>query len=140
MTDEQWGDLRARAEEARKAAHAPYSHYRVGAALLLSDGTVVTGCNVENASYGLTICAERNTMFSAVAATPGDNRPKILALSIATNPGEDGPPCGACRQVMVELAPEAEVEYEGHEGRIRTTVADLLPSPFAPAALESRAG
>ena len=118
---------------ARAAAHAPYSEYRVGAALLCADGTVVVGCNVENASYGLTICAERNAVFAAVAS--GERR--FTAVAVATEDG--GSPCGACRQVLREFCPPPkdrrfQVLLVDGEGRIkaRRTLAELLPDSFGP--------
>jgi cytidine deaminase len=117
-------------EEARKAAefaYAPYSHFRVGAALLSEDGTVFTGCNVENRSYGLTICAERNAVFHAVSK----GKQKFTALAIAT-PDSDYPvgPCGACRQVLSEfMAPGAPIYFGGGKGeKITTTIGELLPN------------
>ncbi len=83
--------------EARERAHAPYSRYKVGAALLSSSGTIYTGCNVENASYGLTVCAERVAFFKAVSEGERD----FLAIAVATSNG--APPCGACLQVMAEF-------------------------------------
>ncbi len=116
---------------ARDAAHAPYSEYRVGAALLCADGTVVAGCNVENASYGLTVCAERNAVFAAVAA--GERR--FTAVAVATEDG--GSPCGACRQVLREFCPPPQDRRFGillvdGKGRIkrRRTLAELLPESF----------
>jgi cytidine deaminase len=126
MTDD---DLLARAREAAKRAYAPYSRFRVGAAAEAEDGTF-DGCNVENASYGLTICAERVALFSAVAA--GQRRVSRLAVAcIDAGPdlGDAGRmPCGACRQVMAELmVPDGIVLVDG-VGTFR--VADLLPSTF----------
>ena len=121
---------------ARDAAHAPYSEYRVGAALLCADGTVVAGCNVENASYGLTVCAERNAVFAAVAA--GERR--FTAVAVATEDG--GSPCGACRQVLREFCPPPQDRRFGillvdGKGRIkrRRTLAELLPESFGPETL-----
>ena len=114
------------AMEAAKNAYAPYSHFRVGAALLLSDGSVVTGVNVENRSYGLTNCAERTAVFSAVAM----GKKNFTAIAIAT-PDADYPvgPCGACRQVISEfMKPEAPVIFGSSAGnRIETTVSGIYP-------------
>nr|WP_298681187.1 cytidine deaminase [uncultured Treponema sp.] len=114
------------AMEAAKNAYAPYSHFRVGAALLLDDGCVVTGVNVENRSYGLTNCAERTAVFSAVAM----GKKNFTAIAIAT-PDADYPvgPCGACRQVISEfMKPEAPVIFGSSAGnRIETTVSGIYP-------------
>ena len=116
-------------KEARKAAdtaYAPYSKFRVGAALLCEDGTVIAGCNVENRSYGLTVCAERNAIFQAVAK--GQRR--FTALAIST-PDSDVPvgPCGACRQVLSEFMwPEVQVRFGGNSpAQVETTIGALLP-------------
>ena len=112
--------------EAAENAYAPYSHFRVGAALLLDDGSIVTGVNVENRSYGLTNCAERTAIFHAVAT---GNR-SFTAIAIAT-PDADYPvgPCGACRQVISEfMKPEAPVIFgSSADNRIETTVSGVYP-------------
>ncbi len=122
-----WTALLAAAQGAMARAYAPYSHFRVGAALLTENGLVVTGCNVENASYGLTICAERNAVFAAVAQ--GETR--FLAICIATENDAPVAPCGACRQVLVEFQPSFEVRSyaRGPEG-LQQTTATLLPHAF----------
>jgi cytidine deaminase len=120
--------LIARAREVALRAYVPYSRFRVGAALEDANGTVFVGCNVENASYGLTICAERNAIFSAVAA--GAIRP-FAALAVACIDAAEGgcAPCGACRQVLVEhLRADAAILVDGLG---RFTPADLLPHGFA---------
>lgn len=113
------------AREARTRAYAPYSHFHVGAAVMLSDGSVVSGCNVENASYGLSVCAERVALWSAVAQ--GRNDFIGMGLVVAS-----GSPCGACRQVMSELCPpDMPVWVETEDGTVRRfTVAELLPAAF----------
>ncbi|MDR2965545.1 MAG: cytidine deaminase [Treponema sp.] len=117
------------ADEARKIAdkaYAPYSNFRVGAALLCEDGSIVTGTNVENRSYGLTICAERNAISTAV--TQGKRR--FLALAIST-PDSSAPvgPCGACRQVLSEfMPPDAPIRFACNSSEfIDTTIGELLP-------------
>ena len=118
--------LVAAAYRARERAYAPYSNFSVGAAVICADGRVFEGCNIENASYSLTICAERAAIFAAVAA----GCRKIDAIAIA-GPGEDPlSPCGACRQVMLELSPNAEVIMAGATGHRTRTVRDLLPDAF----------
>ena len=111
---------------AAKNAYAPYSHFRVGAALLLDDGSVVTGVNVENRSYGLTNCAERTAIFRAIAM----GKKNFTAIAIAT-PDADYPvgPCGACRQVISEfMQPDAPVIFGSSAGnRIETTVGGVYP-------------
>ena len=94
------GELLAAAREAQAQAYAPYSNFRVGAAALLSDGTIHRGCNVENASYGLTVCAERVAIFSAIA----DGRMDIAAVAVVTSASKLARPCGACRQVIAEFS------------------------------------
>ncbi|GAC1312250.1 MAG: cytidine deaminase [Vulcanimicrobiaceae bacterium] len=111
---------------ARKHAYAPYSGYFVGAAILCSDGTVIPGCNVENASYGLSMCAERMAVFTAIA---GGHR-RFSAIAIAGPAGETPSPCGACRQVLAEFGDELRVLYATAAGFEETTVAALLPATF----------
>jgi cytidine deaminase len=123
---------RALEEAARRAAdasYAPYSRFPVGAAVLAGDGRIYRGGNIENASFGLSCCAERVAIFAAVAA---GNR-SIAALAIYTPTSEATPPCGACRQVLFEFGPEAGVVClcDG-ERRIETTAAKLLPRAFGP--------
>src|SRR4051794_9484319 len=96
--------LIAAARKATENAHAPYSNFFVGAALLTDDGRTFSGCNVENASYGLTICAERNAVFAAVAATPKGKKLQIVALAAFNARSPACSPCGACRQVISEFA------------------------------------
>jgi len=124
-SDEQRSRLVSAALAAREHSYAPYSRYRVGSALLTADGSIVTGCNVENASYGATICAERVALTRAVA----EGRSGFVAMAVATADG--GSPCGICRQVMVELGPEMDVFISDNTGAFRaTTVRDLLPDSF----------
>lgn len=110
---------------ARQRAYAPYSRYLVGAALLTSDGAIILGCNVENASYPATICAERVALTAAVAQGQRD----FVAIAVATQNG--GTPCGICRQVMAELGPAMTVFITDAAGNFRTTtVTELLPFAF----------
>ncbi len=126
--------LTAAACRARERAYAPYSDFAVGAAVRCADGRVFEGCNIENASYGLTICAERVALFAAVAA----GCRQIDAIAIAGPGAEPVSPCGACRQVMVELAPDATVIMAGEEGRRVRRVTDLMPEAFGPDEVEER--
>ena len=123
--------LLAHAATARRAAYAPYSNFQVGAALLTATGEVFTGCNVENASYGLTICAERVAVGHAAAA--GHREFTALAVSL---PGA-GSPCGACRQVLNEFAPELPILLGDEDGSLvrLTSLPELLPAAFGPGSL-----
>jgi len=130
MRNRDWDELAAMAEKAMKRAYAPYSRFRVGCALLAADGSIHLGCNVENAAYGPTICAERTALFRAIADghAPGSFR----ALAVIGDTGEPIAPCGTCRQVMVELCPpDMPVILCSTNGRRRvTTVGELLPGAF----------
>ena len=117
------------ARSAMKHAYAPYSNFQVGAALLLGDGRVFTGCNVENASYGLTICAERSAVFAAVAASA--RKPEIVAVAVVNHRGVPCSPCGACRQVLAEFGPRAIVWYLGAEGVVQRSMQELLVDGFS---------
>lgn len=122
-----WNALFAAAEQARQRAHAPYSKFQVGAALLLADGSVARGCNVENASYGLTVCAERNAIGAAQLAGH-----KPVAVAIVVDSREPTPPCGMCRQVLAEFGdaslPVASRTAQGQEAH--WTLGELLPHAF----------
>jgi homotetrameric cytidine deaminase len=120
--------LLAAARAATKRAYAPYSGFRVGAAVLTEAGTLVTAVNVENASYGLTICAERAAIAAAVAQEgPGM---RIRAIAVVTADEVPASPCGACRQVISEFGPNATVLFQGADGIEITTSAELLPHGF----------
>jgi cytidine deaminase len=124
-------ELIALAKQARKKAYTPYSHYKVGAALLGKSGKVYTGCNVENASYGHTVCAERTAVLKAVS----EGEIEFEAIAVVTKNG--GSPCGACRQVLSEFAPKLTVYIADKNGEYRTTTLNkLLPDSFTPAHLE----
>ena len=124
------GKLVAAARQARRNAYAPYSNYRVGAALVTLDGKIFAGCNVENASFGATVCAERNAIGHMV--TSGGSKP--IAVAIVTGGTKPAPPCGMCRQVLVEFAREMPVILIGEtdEGDVRRDLhlEDLMPEVF----------
>jgi len=120
------------AMEMRQRARAPYSHYHVGAAVLTQDGRIIGGCNVENASYGLTICAERVALFRAVA----EGKSEFNALAVATEDG--GSPCGACRQVIWELCGDIPIYIVDAGGKIsETSSGALLPGAFDSSSLKT---
>jgi homotetrameric cytidine deaminase len=130
-------ELFSAAVEARDRAYARYSHFTVGAALETTDGRIFTGANIENASYGLTVCAERVAIFTAVHA----GATGIAAMAVTGPDGITTPPCGACRQVIAEFAdPGVEVRYALAYGILDTTVAALLPGAFTPEALDAGRG
>ena len=119
--------LRA-ARKVMRHAHAPYSHFRVGAALITGKGEVFAGCNVENASYGMTNCAERTAIFTAVAQS--GPRLDIRAVAVVNDQGVPCSPCGACRQVIYEFGPEAMVYFQGSKGWKESHITELLPEGF----------
>ena len=124
-------NLIAKAMEAREKAHAPYSRFAVGAALLSKSGCIYTGCNVENASYGLSICAERTAVFKAVSEGERD----FEAIAVVTEKGVT--PCGACRQVLMEFGEDIQVIVANGAGEYRVfTLQELLPEAFTPKHLE----
>jgi cytidine deaminase len=124
-------DLAEAAREAAARAYCPYSRFRVGAAVLAEGGRIFAGCNVENASYGVTICAERNAVFQAVAQLDG---PLVIrAVVVYTPTPEPTAPCGACRQVINEFGPDAEIRCICDGPRdLRFRLSDLLPAAFGP--------
>lgn len=127
-------ELMKMAIEARQNAYAPYSHFAVGAALLAESGRVYTGCNIENASYGLTCCAERNAIFAAVCA--GERRFKMLA--VAADSPEPVAPCGACRQVIAEFGIPLVVMGNLKEGTKTMTAEELLPYGFGQESMNNK--
>lgn len=122
------------ARKARQNAYAPYSHFAVGAALLAESGRVYTGCNIENASYGLTCCAERNAIFAAVGA--GERRFKMLA--VAADSHEPVAPCGACRQVIAEFGIPLVVMGNLKESTKTMTAEELLPYGFGQESMNNK--
>lgn len=129
----QWSQLMDSARSASKRAYCPYSDFHVGAALLGESGAIYHGCNVENASYGLTICAER----SAVARAIADGETEIVGIVVYTPTPKPTTPCGACRQVLNEFGPSMPIRCvcDGKDV-FRTTLAKLLPSAFGPRNLD----
>ena len=122
-------DLIQLAQSAYRQAYVPYSHYPVGSAVLFSSGKIYSGCNVENASYGLTVCAERNAIFQAVAQ--GERELKGIAIAVPTEAFPS--PCGACRQVIREFAMDCPVILINGTGQTRlTSLKKLLPESFGP--------
>jgi cytidine deaminase len=120
--------LEQAAVKVMKNAHAPYSNFRVGAAILLTNGKIVSGCNVENASYGMTNCAERTAIFSAVAQF--GPKIEIQAVAVANDHGVACSPCGACRQVIYEFGPDATIFFSGAAGPKQAHITELLPEGF----------
>lgn len=132
ISDQDREALVAAAGEARERAYAPYSGFQVGAALLSDDGSRFTGANVENASYGLSMCAERTAVFHAVA----EGVRRLRAVAVVASNKEPTWPCGACRQVLYEFGPDLVVISEGKGGRREErSLADLLPEAFGPSDL-----
>lgn len=124
MTDK---ELINHAKKAMENAYAPYSHFKVGAALLDKNGTVFLGCNIENASYGATCCAERIAVFKAIS----EGVTTFEKIAIVSDSKKLTPPCGICRQVLLEFMPEGAVILENEKGKIKTyTVKELLPVGF----------
>jgi cytidine deaminase len=131
ITESVQAEITAAARRAAAQAYCPYSRFPVGAAVLTGDGEIFAGCNVENASYGLTICAERNAVFQAVAQ--GQGRLVVLAVVVYTPTPQPTAPCGACRQVINEFGPDAEViSICDGTGVIRSRLGSLLPEAFGP--------
>jgi cytidine deaminase len=130
VSEEQKKHLLELAQNAQQNAYAPYSNFRVGAAVLLENGDIFTGCNVENASYGLTNCAERSAIFAAVSKLGGKNV-KIRAVAVINENEVPCSPCGACRQVIAEFGPESVIWYQGRGGIQQSTISNLLPECFS---------
>ncbi len=119
--------LMVEAQRARHKAYAPYSRFAVGAALLTASGRVFHGCNVENASFGLTTCAERTAVFTAVS----EGEREFVAIAVTAREGHGAPPCGSCRQVLHEFAPNMWVYWRDARGRmLKRRLRDLLPKAF----------
>ena len=127
IRDPKIDDLIAAARDVREHARADFSHFKVGAAIETADGTIVTGCNFENATYGLTMCAERVAIFKALS----EGHREFRRMVVVAPPDAPTPPCGACRQVLWEFAGDLEIilaNLKGETGRHR--IGELLPQPF----------
>jgi cytidine deaminase len=129
LSPQQQESLLTAARKALQRAYARYSNFRVGAAVLTEQGEIFQGCNVENASYGLTICAERAAVFTAVQETKG---PKLAIRAVAVVNGDELPcsPCGACRQVIFEFGENAIVIFKNQRSYVQQKITDLLPESF----------
>lgn len=125
------GDLVRRARAVMENAYAPYSNFHVGAAIEADDGTIHVGCNVENASYGLTICAERMAVGAAVAA----GKRHLVRIAVASAVEPPATPCGACRQLLAEFGLDLEIITSGPKSERRWRLRDLLPEAFTREAL-----
>jgi cytidine deaminase len=126
LTPDEEARIVAAAHEAKERAVAPYSKFRVGAALLCDGGRIVTGCNVESATYGLTVCAERTAVFKALSDGVGGFR----AVAVATDADTPTPPCGACRQVMWDQCRDIEVVMSAGGSVLHRRLSELFPQPF----------
>lgn len=132
-------ELLRRAETAAARAYAPYSRFAVGAALLTADGSIHDGANIENASFGLTVCAERTALFAAILA----GHREVVAVAVATPRAPGSSPCGACRQVLNEFKPATSdliVLLQGEAGPLQVPLGTLLPLAFGPRDLERSMG
>ena len=135
MTNEERAILISAASRARENAHAPYSQFRVGAALRANSGRIFTGCNIENSSFGLTVCAERVAVFKGLSE--GERR--FDAIAVVADTERLTPPCGACRQILWEFCRDAEVVLANLSGQITMRrVSDLLPDAFDASFIEKK--
>jgi len=131
ITQQEQDALLKAAQDASERAYAPFSRFFVGSSILTVSGQVFTGCNVENSSYGLTNCAERTAIFTAVAAGADSGLLEIRAVACVNRDGVPCAPCGACRQVIYEFGPDCVAVYRNKEGKItQTPIAELLPEGF----------
>jgi cytidine deaminase len=127
MTDKERTNLIAVASKAREHAHAPYSHFRVGVALRANSGRIFTGCNIENSTFGLTLCAERVAVFKALS----EGERGFNAVAVIADTERLTPPCGACRQILWEFCRDAEVILANLSGQMAVRrMSDLLPDAF----------
>jgi cytidine deaminase len=135
-SQEEWAKLASAAKSAISCSYSPYSHFAVSSAVLAGSGDIYTGCNIENASYGLSICAERTAVLKAVS----DGERELLAVVIYTPTTTPTAPCGACRQVINEFGPGAEIRSLcDSDAVIAKSLEKLLPDPFGPENLEETA-
>lgn len=134
MNERDWELLKRAADEARCNAYAPYSRFAVGAAVRTASGRLFQGCNVENASYGATLCAERAAMAAAVTA----GEQELVALVIVTGAERPTPPCGLCRQCLAELAPKLRIRSYTERGEAHYSLDALLPEAFDASQLDAR--
>jgi cytidine deaminase len=130
LTESETQQLIKVATQALASAYAPYSQFRVGAAILTTTGKIFAGCNVENASYGLSMCAERNAIANAIMVE-GSDKMKLKAIAVVNEQNLPCSPCGACRQVIWEFGEEAQVIFWGDQGWQNLTIKDLLPQGFS---------
>jgi cytidine deaminase len=128
LTDKERAMMLGMATAALQHAYAPYSKFRVGATVITDDGHLYTGSNVENASYGLTICAERAAIFNAVHQTQG--KLKLRGIAVVNENDMPCSPCGACRQVIAEFGANTAVVFRGQKDYIEMNISDLLPETF----------
>ena len=119
-------ELLKAAQKAAENSYSPYSHYQVGCAVKTVEGHIFTGCNVENASYSLTICAERNAIFKAIS----EGHRAFSEIAVYVDSDESFPPCGACRQVIYEFAPDIQVIYANRKVFQKTMLSELFPNAF----------
>ena len=118
------------AAQALTKAYAPYSQFRVGAALLTTTGKTYAGCNIENVSYGLGVCAERNAIANAIIAE-GSDTIEIKAIAVVNSQNVPCSPCGACRQVIWEFGQQTQIIFQGSQGWQNSTIKELLPAGFS---------
>lgn len=130
LTESEQQQLVEVATQAMESAYAPYSQFRVGAALLTSTGNIFAGCNVENASYGLSMCAERNAIANAIIGSKKDTI-EVRAIAVVNSKNVPCSPCGACRQVIWEFGRNAQVIFLGSQGWQILTIGKLLPVGFS---------
>ncbi len=129
LTESEQKQLIETATKALDSSYAPYSQFRVGAAVLTVKGNIFSGCNVENASYGLSMCAERNAIANAIIGEKKDTM-RIKAIAVTNSQQVSCSPCGACRQVIWEFGQEVEVIFRGNQGWQNSTIKELLPDGF----------
>ncbi len=131
LCKEQVEELLKQAQQASLMAYAPFSNFHVGAAILVHDGQIFQGCNVENSSYGLTNCAERTAIFTAVQQGLLSATKDLVAVAVVNREGVPCSPCGACRQVIYEFGPDAVIIFKGKDGEMKqVSASEMLPEGF----------